>query len=67
MVDQYAGTGELIRRGGGLQEIIHTNHTIGYAIDPVTGNASETADVKIHYSKTGTHMVPYKEQKHESD
>lgn len=67
LVDQYAGTGELIRRGGGLQEIIHTNHTIGYAIDPVTGNASETADVKIHYSKTGTHMVPYKEQKHESD
>lgn len=67
LVDQYAGTGELVRRGGSLQEVVHVDHAIGYAIDPVTGKSSATADMKIHYSKTGTHVVPYKEKTHESD
>lgn len=65
LVDQYAGTGkpEITK---GLQwknkETIRTKHIIGMDVDQVTGMGVETTDFKIHYSKKGVHIVPYKEK-----
>lgn len=63
LVDQYAATGELTKRGGALQEIIHTDRVVGYVFDPVDQKLYPATDFKIHYSKTGTHAVPYREAK----
>ncbi|OCN00753.1 hypothetical protein A7X67_08235 [Clostridium sp. W14A] len=63
LVDKYAATGKLIKRGGALQEVIHTDRVIGYVFDPVEQKLYPVTDFKIHYSKTGTHAVPYREAK----
>jgi hypothetical protein len=63
LVNKYAATGKLIKRGGALQEIIHTDHAIGYVFDPVEQKLYPATDFKIHYSKTGIHAVPYREAK----
>lgn len=63
LVDQYAATGELTKRGGALQEIIHMDKIVGYVFDPVEQKLYPATDFKIHYSKTGTHAVPYREAK----
>ena len=42
-----------------MQEIISQNKPIGTYIDPRTGEVVEnTTDFRIHYSKTGSHIVP---------
>ena len=42
-----------------MQEIISQNKPIGTYIDPKTGQVIEdVTDFRIHYSKTGAHIVP---------
>jgi len=66
LVDQYAGTGELARGSKGEwehQEIIRTSKPIGVDINPITGERTIVTDFKIHYSKKGVHIVPFRGRK----
>lgn len=61
LVDKYAGTGQFKYnpKSNKMQEIISQNKPIGTYIDPRTGEVIENAtDFRIHYSKTGSHIVP---------
>ncbi|CZB15394.1 phage minor capsid 2 family protein [Streptococcus suis] len=61
LVDRYAGTGQFKYnpKSNKMQEIISQNKPIGTYIDPRTGEVIENAtDFRIHYSKTGSHIVP---------
>ncbi|HFU4486925.1 TPA: phage minor capsid protein [Streptococcus suis] len=61
LVDVYAGTGQFKYnpKSNKMQEIISQNKPIGTYIDPRTGEVIENAtDFRIHYSKTGSHIVP---------
>ncbi|KAA9259760.1 phage minor capsid protein [Streptococcus anginosus] len=61
LVDRYAGTGQFKYnpKSNKMQEIISQNKPIGAYIDPRTGEVIENAtDFRIHYSKTGSHIVP---------
>lgn len=65
LVEQYAGTGEVAITEGlkwKNKEIIRTNHVVGVDVDQVTGEGVETTDFKIHYSKKGVHIVPYRDK-----
>ena len=65
LVNRYAGTGELLRDTKGIwkkQETIHGEVVVGYSVDPFTGQTVKTQDFKIHYSKSGVHIVPKKEK-----
>lgn len=61
LVDRYTGTGQFKYnpKSVKLQEIITQDKPIGTYIDPKTGEIVENAtDFRIHYSKTGSHIVP---------
>ena len=61
LVDRYAGTGQFKYdpKPTKMQEIISQNKPIGIYIDPRTGEVVENiTDFRIHYSKTGSHIVP---------
>lgn len=61
LVDRYAGTGQFKYnpKSNKMQEIISQNKPIGTYIDPRTSEVIENAtDFRIHYSKTGSHIVP---------
>lgn len=61
LVDRHAGTGQFKYnpKSNKMQEIISQNKPIGTYIDPRTGEVIENAtDFRIHYSKTGSHIVP---------
>ena len=61
LVDRYAGTGQFKYnpKTDKMQEIISQNKPIGTYIDPKTGQVIEdVTDFRIHYSKTGAHIVP---------
>lgn len=61
LVDRYAGTGQFKYdpKSTKMQEIISQNKPIGTYIDSRTGEVVEnTTDFRIHYSKTGSHIVP---------
>ena len=61
LVDRYAGTGQFKYdpKSIKMQEIISQNKPVGTYIDPRTGEVIENAtDFRIHYSKTGAHIVP---------
>lgn len=61
LVDQYAGTGDLLFSQTGKwlkQELITAEKDIGFAVNKKGEKA--TNSFKIHYSKDGTHIVPYK-------
>lgn len=61
LVDRYAGTGQFKYdpKSTKMQEIISQNKPIGTYVDPRTGEVVEnTTDFRIHYSKTGSHIVP---------
>lgn len=62
LVDEYAGTGILMRNKTGAwnKEEIITFHDkrIGKAVNNLTGKEAETTVFKIKYSKNGTHIVP---------
>ena len=66
LIDQYHGSGKLVFSDSGVwqhKELIQSNDVIGVAIDPLTGEETETRCFTIHYGKNGTHIVPRKEQK----
>ena len=61
LVDRYAGTGQFKYnpKSNKMVEIISQNKPIGTYIDSRTGEVIENAtDFRIHYSKTGAHIVP---------
>jgi len=58
LVDQMAGTGKVSFTGAALQEIVDVGREIGVIIDPGGGPQRVTTKFKIHYSKTGVHIVP---------
>jgi hypothetical protein len=61
LVDMYHGTGEEKFTQSGKwknKEVITADSNIGINIDPATGMESITNKFTIHYSKTGTHIVP---------
>ncbi|WP_394606816.1 polymorphic toxin type 50 domain-containing protein [Geobacillus thermoleovorans] len=50
---QFSSKGEWINK-----ELIKGDKYIGVYVDQTTGEEVKTKDFKIHYSKTGTHIVP---------
>lgn len=61
LVDKYAGTGILQRTRKGdfaNRELIVADHDIGVNISNETGKKTSTNRFYIHYSKSGTHIVP---------
>ena len=63
LVDKYHGTGraEISRMGMWKNvENVTADRNIGVRIDPKTGEETPTNRFTIHYSKTGTHVVPAK-------
>ena len=61
LVRKYAGTGVLQFSSKGEwinKELIKGDKYIGVYVDQTTGEEVKTKDFKIHYSKTGTHIVP---------
>ena len=57
VIEQFAGTGTFINEN---HEIINCGYIIGYWRDISTGYLYPTTEAKIHYSNTGTHLVPLK-------
>lgn len=57
LVNKYAGTGEWV---GTHKERVNFGEIIGSYVDPKTGISHKTTVGTIHYSKTGTHIVPGK-------
>ena len=55
LINKYAGTGQWI---GTNKERVDFGKTIGSYVDPKTGKSYKTTMGTIHYSKTGTHIVP---------
>lgn len=61
LVSQFAGTGEILLTKSGewkKQETIDFKREIGYTINK-EGTITKTSKAKLHYSKTGLHVVPY--------
>lgn len=61
LVYRYAGKGYLSRNKKGLwtkHEFIMTDKEIGVDVDNLTGVEYHTNGFKIHYSKSGVHIVP---------
>lgn len=60
IVDNYAGYGEIqfINNRWKRTELVDVGEIIGYTITN-SGDKYYTQKVKIHYSKTGTHIVPF--------
>lgn len=64
LVDDLHGTGELVYKPNGEwnnKEKVVADKKIGVNVDIETGDKSETSKATLHYSKTGTHIVPRKE------
>ena len=57
LVKKYSGTGRKIVAN---RERVNFKRVIGKYVDPKTGKAYETTIGTIHYSKSGTHIVPEK-------
>ena len=63
LVDRYHGTGrpEMSKNGEWKnKENVVADKIVGVRVDPNTGQEVVTNKVTIHYSKTGTHIVPAK-------
>ena len=61
LVNKYAGTGTFeFDRNGNIKnkELVQINKNIGVNINNKTGDESKTNRFYIHYSKSGTHVVP---------
>ncbi|MCR5485703.1 MAG: hypothetical protein K6F09_08915, partial [Clostridiales bacterium] len=64
LIEQYAGTGRIIRRPDGSfnnMEICRADHVIGKNVNPNTGEETDTVRFSIRYSKEGVHISPAKE------
>ena len=63
LVDRHHGTGrpELSKNGEWKnKENVVADKIVGVRVDPNSGQEVDTNKVTIHYSKTGTHIVPAK-------
>ena len=63
LVDQYHGTGTPTfskRQKWTNKEVVETDNDVGCIIDPDSGAVNATNRFTIHYSLTGTHIVPAK-------
>lgn len=61
LVNKYSGTGYVVRDGNSNyanKEFIISDEEIGVNINPQTQKETLTKKFYIHYSKTGTHIVP---------
>lgn len=64
LVDDLSGTGVPLMDADGNwlhKERVQTDHVFGIHVDPETGQETETTKGMIIYSKTGTHIIPRKE------
>lgn len=64
LVDNLSGTGvPLVDANGNWlnKERVQAEHVFGIHVDPETGKETETTKGMIIYSKTGTHIIPRKE------
>ena len=57
LINKYSGKG---RKIGTSRETVDFRKVIGKYVDPRTGKAYDTTVGTIHYSKSGTHLVPEK-------
>ncbi len=66
LVDEYSGTGvAIISKSSGEwkhKEVVTCSKEIGVKVNPQSGMESPTKRATIHYSKTGTHVVPTSEE-----
>ena len=63
LVYEKAGSGTITRMNAEqIQEILDFEIEVGYTVNR-KGEAAKTSFVKIHYSKTGVHVVPYSGKK----
>ena len=65
LIEHLAGTGEPVmdKKGNWLhKERVRADKPIGVAIDSIDGKETETRCGMIIYSRTGTHLVPRKEE-----
>lgn len=65
IVDNLSGTGEPVYKPNGEwnnKEKVIADKIIGVDVDPVTGSETKTKSATIHYSKTGSHVVPRKDK-----
>ncbi|MCL2225742.1 MAG: polymorphic toxin type 50 domain-containing protein [Defluviitaleaceae bacterium] len=63
LVDKYHGTGWLERLETGAwksKETVTADMDVGVRVNPETGEKTTTDRFTIHYSNTGTHIVPVK-------
>lgn len=61
IINNYAGTGRIIRSTNGVfqhKEKIMTENIIGMNVNPKTNEEIETKNAIIHYGKEGVHIVP---------
>ena len=64
LVNELSGTGEPVFKPNGEwnnKEKVAASKVIGVNIDPNTMKETDTTKATIHYSKTGSHIVPRKE------
>lgn len=59
IVDEKAGKGEIRLTKRNLTEIIQDDRLKGFDVNQDSGEVKETNKAKIHYSKTGVHLVPF--------
>ena len=59
IVDEKAGKGVISLTKRNLIEIIQDDRLKGFDFSVISGKFTETSFAKIHYSKTGIHLVPY--------
>lgn len=57
LINKYSGKG---RKIGTSRETVDFKKVIGKYVDPRTGKSYDTTVGTIHYSKSGTHLVPEK-------
>ncbi len=68
IINEKSGTGSLVYDRKGLwknKELIDCDEIIGVDINKSTREETSTDKGTIHYSKSGTHLAPRKEKKHD--
>ena len=68
IINQKSGAGIVVLDKNGKwknKELINCDSQIGIDVDSNSGEDTSTDKGTIHYSKTGTHLVPRKEEKHD--
>ena len=65
VIDAKSGTGAMVndKNGKPVKERVDCDRIIGFDVDQVSMKETETDKGTIHYSKTGTHLVPRKGDK----